>query len=83
MTNYEFACWVRGYLQLCPDVPLTTKRLYILKNHLNLVCAVSGSLGEKNQSVLDRILEIQQSSPAPETYTEFKQFLHDIYFEMA
>lgn len=81
MTNYEYACWVRGYLQLCPDISLDRKKIIILKNHLNLVAAVSGNLGEKNQMVFNRIVEIQQNSANQSTYEAFKQFLLNTYLD--
>ncbi len=81
MTNYEYACWVRGFLQLCPDVALNRKKLYILKNHLNLVFAVEKNLGEKNQLVLDKIIELQSKELIEAHYKELKDFLCVTYFE--
>jgi altronate dehydratase len=81
MTNYEYACWIRGYLQLCPDASLTFRRLQILKNHLNLAAVVSGGLGEKNQVVFNRIVEMQQTPANELAYKTLKQLLHDTYFD--
>ncbi len=51
MKNFEFIIWAHGYLELCPTIPLDRKKLYILKNHLNLVKAVEGELGPLNQEI--------------------------------
>ncbi len=80
MTNYEYACWVRGFLQLCPDIALDKRKVQILKNHLNLVTAVEGKLGEKNQLLYHEIIEVQ-STPNEKRYAQLKTFLLELYFD--
>ena len=55
MKNYEFICWLEGYRDLCSDDRVTPKKLRILRNHLNLVRAVEGALGEINESIMQEI----------------------------
>ena len=55
MLNYEFLTWLEGYLDLCPDSAVNTKKLRIIRNHLNLVIAVEGELGPLNQEIYDLV----------------------------
>jgi hypothetical protein len=55
MTNAEFAAWVRGYVELCPQDTLTPGKLQIIRNHLNLVSAVDGQLDGRNEECFRRI----------------------------
>lgn len=55
MYNYEFVVWLEGYLDLCEKDVLTPKKLRIIRNHLNLVKVVEGTLGEFNTSI-DRLI---------------------------
>lgn len=73
MTNYEYATWVRGFLQLCGNMPLDGKKIQIFKNHLNLVAAVEGRLGEKNQLFYDKMTQ------DPEDFSSLKEFMRQNY----
>ncbi|EKD71682.1 MAG: hypothetical protein ACD_46C00125G0006 [uncultured bacterium] len=44
MTNEEFRCWIRGYIQLTDDDYLDHRQVSIIKNHANLVEAIMGDL---------------------------------------
>lgn len=44
MTNDEFKYWLSGYLFLTDDLKLDKQQFHIIKNHANLVEAISGSL---------------------------------------
>lgn len=81
MTNYEFATWVRGFLQLCPEIPLNRRKVQIIKNHLNLVASVEAELGEKNRLVYNALVQLQRQAPDDAAYANFKIFLHDTYFD--
>lgn len=81
MTNYEYASWVRGYLQLCPDASINARVLHILKNHLNLVIGVEGGLGEHNKRVFERIVDLLEGESTLEDYARFKQLLVESYFD--
>ncbi len=49
MKNSEFAIWLNGFFEICPDAGMDSKKLYIIKNHLNLVKAVEGEWGEPHR----------------------------------
>jgi hypothetical protein len=83
MTNYEFACWVRGFLQLCPDVLLDNKKVQILKNHLNLVAAVEGQLGGVNQLIFNEIQNFPNGAKNAGAYADLKKILYNAYFNNA
>jgi hypothetical protein len=51
MKNIELYRWIQGYMQLCPNDTWTLHKTYIVRNHVNLVVAVEGSLGEYNQEL--------------------------------
>ena len=55
MKNYEFVVWLEGYIDLCDESELTAKKLIVIRNHLNLVKAVEGELGELNAGIYDII----------------------------
>ena len=55
MKNYEFIVWLEGYLDVCSSDTLNRKKLYIIKNHLNLVKGVEGFLGEVNTQIYNLI----------------------------
>jgi len=57
MTNYEFVVWLEGYLDLCLDSVPDVRKLRIIRNHLNLVKAVEGSLGPLNTEIYELISE--------------------------
>jgi hypothetical protein len=44
MTNEEFKCWINGYITLSSDDFFNLKQYRILKNHANLVEAMTGDL---------------------------------------
>lgn len=44
MTNDEFKCWINGYLALSTEDFVTMQQLTIIKNHINLVKSIDGSL---------------------------------------
>ena len=51
MKNSEFAIWMKGYFELCQEDMLNHKKLYIIKNHLNLVHAVETCLTPANENI--------------------------------
>lgn len=55
MYNREFVRWMEGYFELMPEDALDRKKLFIIKNHLNLVMAVEGKLGELNAGIFKDI----------------------------
>jgi hypothetical protein len=57
MTNREFLIWLLGYIQLCAGDGLNRKRLFIIKNHLNLVRAVEGHFSGVNTKIWDAVVE--------------------------
>jgi amino acid permease len=57
MTNREFLIWLLGYFQLCVGDNLDRKKLFIIKNHLNLVKAVDGAFNEVNAKIFDTVVE--------------------------
>ena len=44
MTNDEFNCWINGYLALSTEDFINIQQLTIIKNHINLVKSIDGSL---------------------------------------
>jgi len=44
MTHDEFKCWISGYLTLSTENFMDVNQLTIIKNHINLVKSVDGSL---------------------------------------
>ena len=44
MTNNEFMHWIAGYLTLSDDESLDHNQIKIIRNHANLVKAVTGNL---------------------------------------
>jgi hypothetical protein len=56
MYNSEFRQWLYGYYTLSGSKDLSSKQLWIIKNHLNLVCAVEGRLDITNQWLDDIIV---------------------------
>lgn len=44
MTVEEFKYWLLGYFMLSTDTNVTAKQLRLIKQHANLVHAVSGSM---------------------------------------
>ena len=77
MKNYEFICWLEGYLDLCPDDEITPKKLRIIRNHLNLVVAVEGKLGEINQLIMSEVTRLLDNSSPNEDLNLFKVFARE------
>jgi hypothetical protein len=57
MTNDEFKCWINGYLTLSTEDFISIKQLVIIKNHINLVKAIEGSLDLNIEHFLSMIEE--------------------------
>ena len=74
MKNYEFICWLEGYRDLCSDDRVTPKKLRILRNHLNLVRAVEGALGEINESIMQEISRLLDNDVSQEEMQNFLLF---------
>jgi hypothetical protein len=52
MTNHEFRCWLDGFLSLTDESSFNQHQLTLLKNHANLVKAISGELEQDIQLFL-------------------------------
>ena len=74
MLNYEFICWLEGYLDLCPEDIINKKKLRIIRNHLNLVIAVEGSLGEINQVIMKEVSRLIENNCSDVELNNFKSF---------
>jgi len=44
MTNEEFKCWINGFLTLTSDDSFNLRQYKIIKNHTELVKAITGHL---------------------------------------
>jgi hypothetical protein len=58
MLNKEFRAWIQGYLELTKTPELTSHRLWVIKNHLNLVYEVEKYLDEDNLWLDKRIVDL-------------------------
>ena len=71
MNNREFVLWLWGFLEICYPQPITRKMLFIIRNHLNLVKAVDGKLGEFNQNIYDQISKALEATTPPQNEALF------------
>ena len=55
MHNYEFAVWLDGYRSIVGAGTLDRKQAFIIRNHLNLVKAVTGGLGDCNDILFNLV----------------------------
>jgi hypothetical protein len=78
MTNREFIIWLLGYLQLCPNDPLTRKKLFIIKNHLNLVRAVEGQFSDINACIWKALVEHLEIDAPVEQLLRLRGALNDL-----
>jgi hypothetical protein len=44
MTNLEFRCWIKGFVELSEQTTIDAQQLEIIRNHANLVRAIDGQV---------------------------------------
>jgi hypothetical protein len=75
MLNYEFVLWIEGYIDLCPNSDLSSKKLRVIRNHLNLVKAVEGQLGDFNNTIFQNISYHIANQSNQQTLNNFRDHL--------
>lgn len=55
MTNEEFRYWISGYFALSTEDFLSKKQILIIKNHANLVKAITGTIEADIEDFLEAI----------------------------
>lgn len=69
MTNEEFRYWISGYFVLSTEDFLSEKQALIIKNHANLVKAVTGKVESNIEVFLENIEKnIQQGHRISASY---------------
>jgi hypothetical protein len=66
MTNDEFTFWLNGYLSLTDDAFINKQQLIIMRNHADLVAAISGELTQNISNFigsLENIIAERQQMP--------------------
>jgi len=66
MRSRDFCYWLQGFFEISGEKVLTTDRVEIIKNHLNLVFAheIDPEMGDKDhQEKLNKIHEHNKNNP--------------------
>jgi hypothetical protein len=75
MKNREVRWWLLGFCELC-DKPLDKKRLFTIKNHLNLAKAIEGNLDEPNALIYERLEPLLADNAPVDAIIRFQKQLH-------
>lgn len=78
MTNAEFLLWLLGYFELCGEDLLNRKKLFIIKNHLNLVKSVEEKLDAVNQKIWDGVVLHLEENSSETALVKFKDQMRQI-----
>lgn len=76
MTNDEFRCWISGYLTLSDESHMDQRQFKIIKDHANLVRAISLSLDDSIINFIS-ILEAKFSHQATVSFCNAKEYAFD------
>lgn len=77
MTNEEFKYWINGYAILSSENSFDSSQYLIIKNHANLVIAISNTLDPDVDMFLSRLDAKFKNDPSI-SFVEFQKYVMDM-----